>query len=221
MSILRSRCRWAALVVMMAFASSGANATDSDVAVVQAHTAWLNGAPIPRVSAIFPGDMVQTKAELADIAAFGSKVLIGKESLVTYRSNAVELERGGVSITTSKALAAQIGSLTIRPAAAEWTEFQVTNSDGGVHIVATKGDLLLADEKGTSTLSAGQETTREVAAHKRKKRSAGAPPAAQGSVMDSKAAVLAGGAIAGGVTVWVLCQPEDPVSPDTPRGGCR
>lgn len=218
MFILRRRCRWA---VLMVFASLAAYASDSDVAVVQAHAAWLNGTPIPRVSAIFPGDIVQTKAEFADIDAFGSKVLIGKESLVTYRSNAVELERGGVSVTTSKALAAQIGGLTIRPAAAEWTEFQVTNSDGAVHIVAGKGDLLLADEKGTSTLGAGQETTREVSTHKSKKRSAGAVPAAQGSVMDSKAAVLAGGAIIGGVTVWVLCQPEDPISPDTPSGGCR
>ncbi len=214
-----SKCRvWALLLVL---ASLAAHAADSDVAVVQAlRTAWLNGVPIPQLSAIFPGDMVQTKDEFADIDAFGSKVLVLKESLVTYRGNAVEVQHGGVSVTTSKALTAQIEGLIIRPAAANWTQFQVTNRKGSVHILASKGDLILADENGSMTLSAGQETTREVPAQKRKKRAAGAIPAARGSVMDSKAAIILGGAAATGVTVWVLCQPEDPISPDTPSGGC-
>ena len=194
---------------------------ENEVAVVQAsRTAWLNGTVIPQLSAIFPGDIVQTKADLADIDAFGSKVRIWKDSLLTYRSNAVELERGGVSVITSKALGTQIEGLTVRPAALAWTEFQVTNSDGAVHILATKGDLLVADDRGTTTLNPGEETTREVPKKKSKKRSAGAIPAGQGSVMDSKAAIIVGGAAAAGITTWVLCQSDDPISPDTPRRGC-
>ena len=194
---------------------------ENDVAVVQAsRAAWLNGSVIPQLSAIFPGDIVQTKADLADIDAFGSKVRIWKDSLLTYRSNLIELERGGVSIITSKAMATNIGSITIRPASVAWTEFQVMDHGGAVRIVATKGDLLVADESGTSTLNSGQETTRDASAKRSKKRSGGAIPAAQGSVMDSKAAVILGGAAAAGVTTWVLCQSDDPISPDTPRGGC-
>ena len=195
---------------------------ENDVAVVQAsRTAWLNGSVIPQLSAIFPGDVVQTKTDLADIDAFGSKVRIWKDSLLTYRSNAVELERGGVSVITSKALGTQIEGLTVRPAALAWTEFQVTNSDGAVHVVATKGDLVVADDSGTTTLNAGQETTREVPKKKSKKRSAGAIPAAQGSVMDSKVAIIGATAVVTGVTTWVLCHSDDPISPDTPRGGCN
>jgi hypothetical protein len=207
-----------AFVLLMPLAAHAEN----DVAVVQAsRTAWLNGSVIPQLSAIFPGDIVQTKADLADIDAFGSKVRIWKDSLLTYRTNAVELERGGISVITSKALATQIEGLTVRPAALAWTEFQVTNSDGAVHILATKGDLLVADDSGTTTLNAGQETTREVPNKKRKKRAAGAPPAAVGSPMDSKIAIIGATAAITGVTTWVLCQSDDPISPDPPRGGCN
>jgi hypothetical protein len=194
---------------------------ESDIAVVQAsRMAWLNGTVIPQLSAIFPGDIIQTRTDLADIDAFGSKVRIWKDSLLTYRTNAVELERGGISVITSKAMGTQIEGLTVRPAAMAWTEFQVTNSDGAVHIVAVRGDLLVADDSGTTTVNAGQETTREVPKKKSKRRSAGAPPAGQGSVMDSKAAIIGAGIVAGGVTTWVLCRSDDPISPDTPRGGC-
>lgn len=205
------------LVLLMPFIAHAEN----DVAVVQAsRTAWLNGTPIPQLSAIFPGDIVQTKTDLADIDAFGSKVRIWKDSLLTYRSNAVELERGAVSVITSKALAAQIEGLTVRPAAAAWTEFQVTNTDGAVHILATKGDLLVADESGTTTLNAGQETTREISQKKHKKRSAGAIPAAQKSPLESMPALIGAGSVITGVTVWVLCKGDDPISPDTPSPGC-
>jgi hypothetical protein len=207
--------------LILVFLTSLMAQAENDVAVVQAsRTAWLNGSVIPQLSAIFPGDIVQTKADLADIDAFGSKVRIWKDSLLTYRANAVELERGGVSVITSKAMGTQIEGLAVRPAALAWTEFQVTNSDGAVHIVATRGDLLVADESGTTTLNAGQETTREVSEKKSKKRSAGAIPAAQGSVMDSKAAIIGAGIVVGGVTTWVLCRSDDPISPDTPHPGC-
>jgi hypothetical protein len=207
-------------VVIMLFLPFVAQA-ESSVAVVQAsRTAWLNGSLIPELSAIFPGDIVQTKADLADIDAFGSKVRIWKDSLITYRTNSVELQRGSVSVITSKALATQIESLTVRPAALAWTEFQVTNSDGAVHITASKGDLLIADESGTTTLNAGQETTREVPQKKRKKRSAGAIPAAQKSPLESLPALIGAGSVITGVTVWVLCRDDDPISPDTPHGGC-
>lgn len=211
--------RHGALLILLC--SIIASATDSDVAVIQAmQTAWLNGTPVPRISAIFPGDVVQTKDDWADIDAFGSKVRIWKDSLVTYRSNAVELGRGGISVITSQALAAQIAGVTIRPASASWTEFKVTNSDGAVHIVAAKGDLLVADESSTATLNAGRETTIEVPRHKQKKRGGGAVPAAVKSPLESTPALIGAGAVIGGVAFWTLCQGDDPISPDTPQHNC-
>ncbi len=202
--------------VILLFAWASAFAADTNVATVQAmREAWLNGVPIPRMSAVFPGDEIQTKTEYADIDAFGSKILVLKDSLVTYEGSDVELEQGGVSVTTSKGVAAVIGDLTVRPANAEWTEFQVVEANGLARIIATKGDLALVDEKGTTSLAAGQETTREIK-RKRRRRAAGALPAGEGSILNSKAAMIGGLAAVGGVTGWVLTRGDDPVSPDVP-----
>jgi hypothetical protein len=205
------------LFPVLLLASLSAFASDSNFATVQAlGKAWLNGVPIPRMSAVFPGDEIQTKTDLADIDAFGSKVLVLTDSLVTYQSSAVDVERGGISVATSKGVAARLGNLTIRPATADWTEFQVVEINGQARIRATKGELALVDENGTSSLSAGQETTREVK-QKRKKRAAGAPPTATGSILDSKLALILGGAIIGGISIpYVILPDDDPISPNAP-----
>ena len=214
--------RWAsrgvlcALVLLM-ISSAYCFATDETYATVQAMgQAWLNGAQIPRVSAIFPGDEIQTKTDLANIDAFGSKVLILTDSLVTYQQNAMEVERGGISVATSKGVAAQLGNLVIRPTGLVWTEFRVVEANGLAHIQASQGELALVDENGTTNLAPGEETTREVK-QKHRKRSAGAPPSGIGSVMDSKTALVVGGAVIGGVLMpWVVLPDDDPISPDKP-----
>lgn len=207
------RLIFAVLLLIPTWAYAG----DSNVATVQAlGKAWLNGVPIPRMSAVFPGDEIQTKTDLADIDAFGSKVLVLSDSLVTYQSSAVDVERGGISVATSKGVAARLGNLIIRPATADWTEFQVVEISGQARIRATKGELALLDENGTSSLGAGQETTREVK-RKRKKRAAGAPPTATASVLDSKLAIILGGVAIGAIVLpYVILPDDDPISPDGP-----
>jgi len=211
----------AVLIVLLSLA---ARASDSVAGIVQANgKAWLNGNLVPQISAIFPGDILQTRTDLADIDAQGSKVRILNDTLLTYRSNAVELQEGGVSVLTSNSLSTQIGALMVRPAAATWTEFQVTNTEGVVHIMSTKGDVLVSDEHGTTTLTAGQETTRASPKKKRRKGGGyydGAATAAKAPILNSTEAMIGAGAIITGVTIWVLCQHEDPISPDTPQGGC-
>jgi hypothetical protein len=197
-------------------------ATDQPAAMLYSHgTALLNGNSIARSSAIFFGDLVETSAEsAANINASGSIVLVLNDSLVQYEGHAVKLEHGGVTISTSKALATRAGEVTVSPAANVWTEFEVRDVDGTVQIAARKGDLTISDDNGsTATLAQGQETTRddsrpqEDKKKKKKKRSGGAAPAAGGGVLSSPWAVgIGGGAIAGGA-VWVLLQSEQPASP--------
>lgn len=197
-------------------------ATDQPAAMLYSHgTALVNGNSIARSSAIFSGDLVETSADsAANINASGSIVLVLHDSLVKYQGNAVELEHGGVTISTSKALATRAGEVTVSPAANVWTEFEVRDVDGTVQIAARKGDLTISDDKGTTaTLAQGQETTRDDSQSqedknkKKKRRAGGAAPAAGGGVLSSPWAVgIGGGAIAGGV-VWVLLQREQPASP--------
>ena len=93
--------------------------------------------------------------------------------------------------------------------------------DGRVHIAARKGDLTINDEKGTTTLAQGEQTTREDSdsdkdkdkKKKRKKGAAAAPAAAEGGVFNSPIAVGIGGAAILGGAVWVLVQGDEPTSP--------
>ncbi len=48
---------------------------------------WLNGKPLPRSSAVFPGDLIQTQPEsLATLDASGSGVIVLPDSLVKFES---------------------------------------------------------------------------------------------------------------------------------------
>jgi hypothetical protein len=202
----------------------GLFAADRPAAMLYSHgTALLNGHSIARSSAIFFGDQVQTNADsAANINASGSIVLVLNDSLVEYQDDAVQLEHGGISVSTSKLLATRAGDITVSPAASVWTEFEVRDVDGRVLIAARKGDLTISDETGTTTLAQGEQTTREDSADsekdkkkkKRRKGAAAAPAAAEGGVFNSPIAVGIGGAAILGGAIWVFVQGgEQPASP--------
>jgi hypothetical protein len=202
-------------------------AADSGAAMLYADgAAWLNGAHVPKSSAIFAGDLVQTRSDsAANIHAAGSSITVLGDSLVQFEGTSLKVEHGGVSVSTSKGIATTAGDVRVAPASNAWTEFNVTDTDGTVRIAARKGDLTVTDDSGTVTLAQGQETTRDEQSDqdknqdkkkKDKKRAAGAPPAAGGGVLDSKAAIIVGSAAIAGVTAWVLLRSDNPVSPAAP-----
>jgi hypothetical protein len=182
----------------------------------------LNGSSVPRSSALFSGDLVETRADsVANISATGSTVLVLNDSLIQYEGNTVKLEHGGVTISTSKSLATRVGTLNVSPAAGVLTEFEVRDIDGTVRIAARKGDLSISDDSGTTLLAQGQETTRdEPEAQKDKKRKRrvvpGAVPSAAGGALDSPWAIGIGGGAIIGVTAWVLTKGDEPASPAKP-----
>jgi len=207
--------------VIIAIVPAAMFAADTGAAMLYTNgTTWLNGAGIPKSSAVFAGDLIQTKGNsLANINAVGSSVIVLADSMVEFEGNAVKLEHGGVTVSTSKALATHVGDLTVTPATNGWTDFDVKDVDGDVHIAARKGDVLIADESGTTTLPQGQQTTREESSttKKKKKRAGAAVSAARGSILDSPYAIGAGVAAVGGVAAWVLLRSDDPVSPVNPN----
>ena len=200
-------------------------AADSGLAMVYSNgTTQLNGISLPKSSAIFPGDLVQTATgSVAKINASGSTLLVLSDSLVQFEGNAVKLERGGVAVSTSKAMASRVGDVTVTPTANAWTEFDVAEVDGKVRIAARKGDLTVDDGAGPTLLAQGQETTRdqsnrdqsEPQEKKKKKKRAGAaaPVAGVGGVLDSPIAIGIGFGAVGGLATWVLIQGDEPVSP--------
>jgi hypothetical protein len=199
-------------------------AADSGAAMLYANgAAWLNGSHVPNSSAIFAGDLVQTRSDsAANIHAPGSSITVLGDSLVQFEGASLKVEHGGVSVSTSKGVATTAGDVRVAPASNAWTEFNVTDIDGTVRIAARKGDLTITDDDGTVTLPQGQETTRNEQSDqtdkkkKEKKRAVGAVPAAGGGVLNSPIAIGVGAAAIGGLTIWVLTRSSNPVSPATP-----
>lgn len=199
-------------------------AADTGAAMVYTHgAAWLNGAHVPTSSAIFSGDMLQTRSDsAANINAPGSSITVLGDSLVQFEGASLKVEHGGVSVSTSKGVATTAGDVRVAPVSDAWTEFNVTDVDGTVRIAARRGDLTITDDDGTATLAQGQETTRDEQSDKseskkkNKKRGAGAAPAAGGGVLSSPLAIGIGAAAIGGLTTWVLVKGDNPVSPAVP-----
>lgn len=199
-------------------------AADSGAAMLYINGAvWLNGINVPGSSAIFQGDLLQTRpGSVANINAPGSAITVLGDSLVQFEGATLKVEHGGVAVGTSRSVATTAGEVKVAPISNSWTEFNVTDVDGTVRIVARKGDLSITDANGTSTLTQGQETTREETSDesgnkKDKRRGEGAAPAAGGGVLDSPIAIGIGAGAIIGVTTWVLIKSDNPVSPSSPN----
>lgn len=192
-------------------------------------SAWVNGAEAPKSIAMFAGDLLQTRPDsTASIQSNGSNVMVLADSLVKFEGPAVELEHGSVRITTSRGLATVAGDVTIKPAADAWTEFQVTDVNGQVQIAANKGDVTVQDDKGTTTVAQGQQTTRDDTntndnekKKKKRRKAAGAATAATGGIMSSSTAVYIGLGAIGGAAIWIWTREPSPVSPACPTNPCE
>ncbi len=191
-------------------------------------TAWLNGSDVPKSTALFSGDLLQTRSDsTASIQSNGSNVMVMADSLVKFEGPAVEIQHGAVRVTTSHGLAARAGDVTVKPATSTWTEFQVTDVNGRVEIAANKGDVTVQDDKGTTTVTQGEQTTRDDTsdADKKKKkhrrRGTGAATAAGGGIMSSTPVVYGGLAGAGAAAIWIWTRDPAPVSPACPTSTCQ
>jgi hypothetical protein len=216
-SSLRTIFCWIMLAVMPA-ALLGAN---SGAAMLYAQgIAWLNGASVPRTSAVFPGDLVQTKTDaVVHINAAGSSVMVLSDSLVKYEGNTLSLEHGTVTVATTKGMSIRAGEVNVEPAQPNnQTQYEIRDVNGTVEIKAREGDLRVSDGTETTTVAQGEQTTRDDSEQQKnkKRRTGGAVPAASGPLLDSRAAVIGAGVGVGALTIWVLSQGDDPASPVDP-----
>lgn len=180
---------------------------------------FLNGAQLSNSSAVTVGDVIQTRDNgVANINAPGATVVVESNTIVRFQSGGFALDRGSVSIATGKGLSVFARDFKITPASGDWTEFYVTRVSGSIQIWARKNSVTISCGANTSTLSAGQQVSRDDAADCGlvSKHGPGAAPAAKAPVLDSQwvrdAGIGAGGALLG----WVLLHGDDPVSPSKP-----
>lgn len=211
--MLRNAVCW----LLVALFPLSLSAADMNAAMLYAKGAtWVNGGTVTDSTAVFPGDLVQTNSNsMANINATGSNVMVLSSSLVTFNGADVAIDHGSVSVTTARGLKTTADDLTVAPVSNISTQFEVSNDEGQVKIMALKGDVSITDDSGTSTLSQGQQTTRQASIKKKRRRGGGAAPAAGGGILDSPIIVGAGAAAIVGLAVWVACQPPTPSSPSS------
>jgi hypothetical protein len=203
-------------------------AADTNAAMLYINgAAYVNDLRVPRASAaIFSGDMLQTRPNsVANINEPGSSITVLSDSLVQFQGKSVDIQHGGVTVSTSKGVGATAGDVKVTPKSDAWTEFKVVDVDGTVKIHAEKGDLLIDNGSNVLTLAQGQPDqtvdennpdTKNSKKKKNKNQAAGASPAAGGGALSNPITIGVGAGAILGITTWVLVKSSNPASPSKP-----
>ena len=115
----RSACRRMVSCVLLILFPGSLFAADSNAAMLYTNgAAWVNGSHVPRTSsAIFSGDLLQTRSDsVANINEAGSSITVQSDSLVQFQGAAVDIDHGGVTVSTSRGVAATAGDVKVAPA---------------------------------------------------------------------------------------------------------
>jgi hypothetical protein len=101
-------------------------------------------------------------------------------------------------------VAVRADDLTIEPATKKQSKFEIAENENSVTVAARQGDLNLSDDRDSSTVQEGQQSTRK----KKKKKADGALPAAKGPLLlpGKDIAVLAGAAGIAIVAILIVDQ---------------
>jgi hypothetical protein len=174
-------------------------AQDVGAAMLYGDDVSVNNSVIPKSIAIFPGDVLATKA-VATVVDTGSSAKVNPGSLVDYQKNNLTLEHGDLSVTTQVGMSVRVGCVVVTPADEMTTNFEVRDLNGKIIIDAQKGDLIISENKQHEKLLEGQEGTRR----DEKCRAAAPPSTLVQGVLDSKTAKIIGSGIVGGVLLWLL-----------------
>ena len=133
---------WAMLVIVLSLLGQS---TPGQTGAAILHTqggVWINGYEARDSSAVFPGDLLETKpGSSASLSLDGSTVLIQPESVAKLQTNLLELDHGSVSVGTSKSFKVKVNCLTVVPVQNEWTQYDVNNVNGKLQIAARKDDV--------------------------------------------------------------------------------
>ena len=148
-SILRSFLCWA-MAVVLPHSIAGQSTPDQSASAIL-HTdggVWVNGYEAHDSSAIFPGDLVETKPNAsANLVLDGSTVLLAPETVGKFQGDSFELDHGVVSVVTSKSFKVRVNCILIVPALSQWTQYVVSDLNGSVQVSAKKLDVNVQREQ--------------------------------------------------------------------------
>ncbi len=118
--------------------------------------AMLNGSNVPRSSAIFAGDKIQTSSTSSvTLASDGTTVLVPANSSVVFQGDAIEVGSGSAVVTTSKGWKTHVDRYTVSPKDAS-AKYEVTDVNGKIFVASHQGYVTIADASTTKVLGPGK-----------------------------------------------------------------
>lgn len=207
--------------------SASLAAQDSGGAMLHSSTGvTLNRNPAPASTAIFPDDLIQTPSGVeATINAPKSTATIAPDTIVQFAGNVLNLDHGKLLVSTSNGMTVRVGCISVTPVNEEWTQYDVTDTDGKVTVNAYKNDVNIDDagaksQQNKSLNHSSRVTVREGerAAREEKCGASLMRPEftqARGVILNSLWAKIGGG-IGIATLCIVICTGSNPVSPTRP-----
>ena len=120
----------------------------------------VNGSPIERATAIFPGDKVQTGANsIATLTSEGSSVTVPGNSSLVFSRSFVNVLCGTALVSTRRGMSVRVSNLLVQPVRGAQARFQITQNQGQLQIIAREGTLAIDNGAKTSSLPPGRMLT--------------------------------------------------------------
>jgi hypothetical protein len=107
---------------------------------------WVNGAEAHDSTAVFSGDVLQTKPGFsATLSLDGTEVLLAPETVGKFDGDAFVLDHGSVSVGTSKSFKVKVNCIKVIPVHEEWTKYEV-NVEHEAHAKPSTDSTASSDE---------------------------------------------------------------------------
>ena len=188
---------------------------------------WVNGYEAHDSSAVFPGDIIETKAgSSANLSLDGSTVLIAPESVSKFQGDLLELDHGGVSVVSSNSFKVRVNCMLVVPVLNDWTQYVVTDVNRTVQVAARKLDVNVDHERGRGKESPEPQPSQQRASvHEGEQKSYDesevcGPAARPASALEGISPKwIAAGAAGAGILIWLLIHggnPKPQISPAAP-----
>lgn len=185
---------------------------------------WVNGYEAHDSSAVFPGDVIETKPDSsANLSLDGSTVLIAPESVSKFQEDLLELDHGGVSVVTSKSFKVRVNCILVVPVMNDWTQYVVTDLNGTVQVASRKLDVNVEHDRGRGKeVPESQPSQESASVHEGEQKTyeeskvcgPGARPTSSWGGISPK--WIAAGAAGAGILIWLLIHGGNPKTPASP-----
>lgn len=204
-------------------------ADDASTAILLSNGGVLrNQNEVPASIALFSGDTIQTQPNAtARIQLSGATVDISPATVIVFHPDEIVLDHGSILVNTSRQLRVRTGCVVSTPVRAEWTLYNVTDTNGKVTVAARKSDVYLDERSGTLQHASQPKSSTRTIVHETEQKSreekCGGADLKQSPLGDASPGILntpyavgAGVAVVVGLTCWALCRSDDPLSPSKP-----